>query len=63
MRLPLAILIIGFIEWFLATERGWAISKGRGKRVAIIVLFENLFYFWVLFRLIENPNNWTLAVA
>lgn len=60
---PLFFLIIGFGEWFVASERTWLISQGKARKAAIAVFVENLLSFFVMFQIVRNVDNWWLALA
>lgn len=56
-------LLLGFVEWFASSQRMWLVSKGEARKASLVVLVENLLAFFVLFRFVENVNNWPMAIA
>ena len=57
-------LLVGFVEMFLATARTSFIAKGKNLNASVIVFVENIFYFLILFQLINNiQNNWPVFIS
>jgi hypothetical protein len=63
LGLALLYFVIGFAEWFLATQRTWDISQAKPIKVAICAFFEEMLGIFVLvYVVIYNPDQWWLLV-
>lgn len=59
----LTFCLVGFLEWLIATERTWLITKAEAAKAAGVVFLENLLAFFVLFQFVKNVDNWYIALA
>jgi hypothetical protein len=56
---------VGFLEMFLATQRTYWISKGKSIAAALLVFFESLIAFWIIFQIVNNisENDFLIIAA
>lgn len=54
--------LVGFVEWFLATQRTWDISHDNRNRAATIALIEDWLGTFVFVYILFNPNQWWLLL-
>jgi hypothetical protein len=63
MNLLILFFFIGVMEWGLATQRQWSVSRGHANIAWIIGLLENMLSFWVMFQVVQNVDNWWMALS
>jgi len=53
---------LGFVEWYLATIRTWAIAQKRAVQAAAIAFIEESLSIFVFVYVIFNKDRWWLLI-
>jgi hypothetical protein len=62
LGLALLYFVVGFAEWFVATQRTWDISQAKPIKVAICAFIEEILGIIVFVYIIFNPTQWWLLL-